>query len=170
MSILFIVGRKKAGKTTLVERLLSSLGDRGYKLGSIKHTSHNHEFDREGTDSFRHAKAGAETTLILSPHKVALFSESMKNRDFHQLLDFIFADCDLIIGEGFKGSPFPKIEVLGSAKDTVPTCGLQDNLIAVVGEGKTELSVPHFTADQVVEITNFVEEKFLKERTDKESR
>lgn len=170
MSILFIVGRKKAGKTTLIEGLLSGLRERGYKLGSIKHTSHNHEFDREGTDSFRHAKAGAETTLILSPRKVALFSESMKNRDFSQLLDFIFADCDLIIGEGFKESPFPKIEVMGSGKDAGPICGLQDNLVAVVSDKKTELSIPHFKMDQVVEIINFVEEKFLKRGADKEFR
>lgn len=169
MRIIFIVGRKKAGKTTLIEKLISGLKEKGYKLGSIKHTSHDHQFDREGTDSFRHAQAGAETTLILSPHKTALFSESMRNRDLDQLFNFLFEDCDLIIGEGFKESPFPKIEVLGTTETITPTCDLQDHLVAVVGEGKTELPVPHFTMDQVEEIIKFVEEKFLKGHTDRES-
>ncbi len=162
MKILFVVGRKKAGKTTLIEKLLSELKKRGYKLGSVKHTSHDHQFDREGTDSFRHAQAGAETTLILSPHKAALFSESMRNRDLSQLFNFLFEGCDLIIGEGFRESPFPKIEVLGSNLAHSPTCDLQDNLVAVVGERKTEVPVPHFKMDQVEDILQFVEEKFLK--------
>jgi molybdopterin-guanine dinucleotide biosynthesis protein B len=169
MRILFIVGRKKAGKTTLIEKLLSGLKEKGYKLGSIKHTSHDHQFDREGTDSFRHARAGAETTLILSPHKAALFSESMRKRDLDQLFDFLFKDCDLIIGEGFKGSPFPKIEVLGTDAAITPICGLQDKLVAVVGAGTTGLPVAHFKMDQLEEIIKFVEEKFLKEDADKES-
>lgn len=170
MKILFVVGRKKTGKTTLIEKLLSGLKEKGYKLGSVKHTSHDHQFDREGTDSFRHAQAGAETTLILSPHKVAIFSESMRDRDLDQLFNFLFEDCDLIIGEGFKSSPFPKIEVLGTDDTLSPTCNLQDNLVAVVGEVKTELPVPHFKMDQVQEIIRFVEEKFLEEDTEKESR
>ncbi len=169
MRILFIVGRKKTGKTTLIEKLLLRLKEKGYKLGSIKHTSHDHQFDREGTDSFRHAQAGAGTTLIISPRKVALFSESLGNRNLDQLLSFLFRDCDLIIGEGFKESKFPKIEVLGTDMDLSPSCSLQDNLVAIVGGGETELPIPHFKMDQVDEIIKFIEEKILKKAENEES-
>ena len=168
MKILFIVGRKKTGKTTLIERLLSGLKARGYRLGSIKHTSHDHQFDREGSDSYRHARAGAETTLLISPNTIACFSVSLRKRKLDQLLDFLFRDCDLIIGEGFRESPYPKIEVLGTGADCAPSCALQDNLIAVVGKRKTELPVPHFTMDQVEEIIDFVEKKFPDRDADKE--
>jgi molybdopterin-guanine dinucleotide biosynthesis protein B len=161
MKLLLIVGKKKAGKTALIEKLLSGLTSKGYKLGSIKHTTHDHQFDREGTDSFRHARAGAQTTLLMSPNKRVVFSDSLKNKDFDDLLGWLFDGCDLIIGEGFKESRFPKIEVLGDGTDGNPLCTPEDNLLAVVGEKKPGLPLLHFRKDQVDQIMKFVEERLL---------
>lgn len=169
MKILFIVGRKKTGKTTLIEKLLSGLKEQGYRLGSIKHTSHDHQFDREGSDSFRHAQAGAGTTLLISPNTIACFSRDLRKRKLDELCDYLFRDCNLVIGEGFKGSPYPKIEVLGEDAESVPTCSEQDNLIAIVGNKKTGLPVPHFSIDQVEEIIGFIRKKFLDKDTDRVS-
>jgi molybdopterin-guanine dinucleotide biosynthesis protein B len=161
--VLLIVGRKKSGKTTLIEKLISGLKSRGYRVGSLKHTAHGHVLDREGTDSFRHARAGAETTLIISPGRMAIFSESLENRDLADVLDFLFADCDLTIGEGFKRSGFPKIEILETGKYDSPISGPDDNLLAVVSEKDPGLTVPHFGIDQVDSIIEFIEARFLKE-------
>jgi molybdopterin-guanine dinucleotide biosynthesis protein B len=161
--ILVIVGRKKSGKTTLVEKLLAELKAKGYRLGSLKHTGHSHQFDREGTDSFRHARAGAESTLIVSPDNVVFFSASSENRDLDHLMSLLFSHCDLIIGEGFKRSKLPKIEVLDTRKHDSPICGPDDNLLAVVSEKDPGLGVPHFSGDQIHEIVEFVEARFLAE-------
>jgi molybdopterin-guanine dinucleotide biosynthesis protein B len=162
MRILVVVGKKKAGKTTLVENLIRGLKSKGYKIGSMKYTTQDHEFDTPGKDSFRHAQAGAESTLILSPQRIALFSRSLRDKNFEELLDFIFADCDLVIGEGFKNSSFPKIEVFDSKKHSGLLCSPEDNLIAVVGDIDPSLEVPYFPPTQLDSLIEFIEGHFLK--------
>jgi molybdopterin-guanine dinucleotide biosynthesis protein B len=162
MKVLLVVGKKKVGKTTLVERLIPGLKSKGYKIGSMKYTTQNHEFDTPGKDSFRHAQAGAESTLILSPQRIALFSRSLRDKNFEELLDFIFAECDLVIGEGFKNSSFPKIEVFDSKKHSGLLCSPDDNLMAVVGDIDPSLEVPYFPPNRIHSLIEFVEDHFLK--------
>jgi molybdopterin-guanine dinucleotide biosynthesis protein B len=162
MKILLVVGKKKAGKTTLIERLIARLKNKGYKIGSIKYTTQDHEFDTPGKDSFRHAQAGAESTLILSPTKIALFSRTLRRKSIDELLDFAFADYDLVIGEGFKNSSFPKLEVFDSKKHSGMLCSPEDNLIAVVGDTYPSLKVPYFSPIQIDSLIEFIEDHFLK--------
>ena len=162
MKILLVVGKKKTGKTTLVEKLIPALKDKGYRVGSIKYTTEDHEFDTPGKDSHRHTRAGAESTLILSPTKIALFSQSLRSRNLDHILDFVFSDCDLVIGEGFKDSPFPKIEVFDSQKHSGLLCSPEDNLIAVVGDVDSSREVPYFSPDQTGALIEFIEGLFLK--------
>ena len=157
MRILLVVGRKKRGKTTLVEKLLGEFKGRGYKVGSIKYTTGDHIFDIPGKDSFRHAQAGAESTLILSPSKIAFFSDHRPSENTEELLEFLFAGYDLIIGEGFKDSPFPKIEVMDCSRDKSPLCGPQDNLRAVMCDGPVDSPVRVFSSDQTQELADFAE-------------
>ena len=84
MKILLVVGKKKVGKTTLIENLITGLVARGRKIGSMKYTTQDHQFDTPGKDSFRHAQAGAESTLILSPTKIALFSRTLRKKKFEK--------------------------------------------------------------------------------------
>ena len=169
MKIVLVVGKKKTGKTTLMEKLIADLTLKGYRIGSMKYTTQDHEFDTPGKDSHRHAQAGAESTLILSPTQIALFSRTMRAKNLDQLLDFIFADCDLVIGEGFKNSPFPKIEVFDTRKHSGLLCLPEDNLIAVFGDIDPLGKVPYFSPDQIDSLVEFVENQFLKEGS-KESR
>jgi molybdopterin-guanine dinucleotide biosynthesis protein MobB len=164
MKILLIVGKKKTGKTTLVEKLIPILRSKGYRVGSIKYTTEDHEFDTPGKDSYRHTQAGAESTLILSPSRIALFSQSLRSRNLDQILSFVFSDCDVVIGEGFKDSPFPKIEVFDSHKHTGLLCSPEDNLIAVVGDVDPSGQVPHFSPDQTGALVEFLEDRFLSDR------
>jgi molybdopterin-guanine dinucleotide biosynthesis protein MobB len=162
MKILLVVGKKKAGKTTLIESLITGLRSRGRRIGSIKYTTQDHEFDTPGKDSFRHAQAGAESTLILSPSKIALFSRTLRTKKFEELLDFVFADCDLVIGEGFKNSAYPKIEVFDSGKHSGLLCSPEDGLIAVVGDVAPSFEVPYFPLNRINPLVEFVEDRFFK--------
>lgn len=160
MYILLVVGRKKRGKTSLVERLIPEFKKRGHKVGSIKHTTFDHQFDTPGKDSFRHTQAGAETTLILSPKSVALFSSDLRQKGPEELFKLFFKGYDLIIGEGFKSSPHPKVEVLDSTKDTEPLCGENDNLVALVCDKKIDSFVPVFSPDRIQALADFLEKEF----------
>ena len=159
MRILLVVGRKKRGKTTLVEKLISEFKNRGYRVGSIKYTTGDHVFDVPGKDSFRHAQAGAESTLILSPHKIAFFSNHLPTENTERLFRFLFEGYDLIIGEGFNDSPYPKIEVMDCSRDQVPLCTPQDNLIAIVCDRRINVSVPVFSMLQTSKLVDYLEKK-----------
>jgi molybdopterin-guanine dinucleotide biosynthesis protein B len=163
VKIVLVVGRKKRGKTTLVEKLIPEFTSRGYRVGSLKHTTSDHVFDVPGKDSFRHAQAGAESTLILSPHKIAFFSNRGQGRSAEKLLEFLFEGCDLIIGEGFKDSPYPKIEIMDGSRDQVPVCGPEDNLRAIVCDRKVDVSVPVFSMHHIRELADHVERHLLGE-------
>jgi molybdopterin-guanine dinucleotide biosynthesis protein B len=163
MKIVLVVGKKKTGKTTLMEKLIADLTLKGYRIGSMKYTTQDHEFDTPGKDSYRHAQAGAESTLILSPTKIALFSRTLRVKNLDQLLDFVFADCDLVIGEGFKNSPFPKIEVFDTQKHSGLLCLPEDNLIGVVGDFDPSLGVPYFSFNQIDLLVEFIENRFFKQ-------
>jgi len=67
-----IVGRKNAGKTTLVCDLIAALTQQGLRVATVKHTHHQHELDVPGKDSWRHREAGAAAVGILSPGMVAM--------------------------------------------------------------------------------------------------
>ncbi len=157
MKIFLVVGRKKRGKTTLVESLLPEFKTRGYKVGSIKYTTDDHVFDTPGKDSFRHTQAGAESTLILSPHKIAFFSNHRPGENTEKLLEFLFEGYDLIIGEGFKDSPYPKIEVMDPSRDQIPLCTSEDNLKAIVCDAEVNSSVPVFLMRQIKELADHME-------------
>ncbi|MFQ5576026.1 MAG: molybdopterin-guanine dinucleotide biosynthesis protein B [Anaerolineae bacterium] len=70
--VICVVGRSKAGKTTLLEKLIPRLKERGYRLATIKHHSHpGIEMDRPGKDTWRHARAGSDHVIIAAPDRVA---------------------------------------------------------------------------------------------------
>ena len=67
-----VVGRSKSGKTTLLEKLIRELKNRGYRIGTIKHHSHpGIEMDKPGKDTWRHARAGRDHVVIAAPDQVA---------------------------------------------------------------------------------------------------
>jgi molybdopterin-guanine dinucleotide biosynthesis protein B len=110
--ILSIVGRKDAGKTTLMVALASELVRRGHRVMTIKHGHHPAEVDRSGSDSWRHLHEGrAERVLLATPGLRVLFDRAPDEYDPVGLARRYLADADLVMAEGFKRAPIPKIEV-----------------------------------------------------------
>jgi molybdopterin-guanine dinucleotide biosynthesis protein B len=73
--VISIVGRSNCGKTTYLEKLISEMKRRGYKVGIIKHDVHGFEIDQPGKDTWRHAQAGADVVCISSPQKMAMIKQ-----------------------------------------------------------------------------------------------
>jgi molybdopterin-guanine dinucleotide biosynthesis protein MobB len=106
-----VVAYSNTGKTTLLEKLIPELGRRGYRTAVIKHDAHEFEIDREGKDSWRLTKAGAAVTVVASRTKAAI----MENR-FVPIEELIarIKDVDIILTEGYKHGPWPKIALCRS--------------------------------------------------------
>lgn len=112
MKVFGFCGYSGAGKTTLIEGLIPRFVQQGLKVSLIKHTHHGFDIDRRGKDSWRHREAGAHEVMLLSDQRWVLMHE-MRDTPPPQLPDMLkrLSPCDLVILEGFKTSPWDKIEV-----------------------------------------------------------
>ena len=110
--IISIIGRKNAGKTTLAVALSSELVRRGHRVMTIKHGHHPADADRPGSDTWRHFHEGkAERVLIASPDLRVLFERSADDYDPVGLARRYMDGADIVLTEGYKAAPLPKIEV-----------------------------------------------------------
>jgi molybdopterin-guanine dinucleotide biosynthesis protein B len=107
-----VVGRKHAGKTTLVVRLSSELTRRGHRVMILKHGSHTFNLDPAATDTYRHYHEGnAERVAMASPDKFALVMRWERELAPEEIAARYLADADLVLCEGFKASAIPKVEI-----------------------------------------------------------
>jgi len=110
--ILSIIGRKNAGKTTLTVALAAELARRGRRVMTIKHSHHPADVDRAGSDSYRHFHEGrAERVLIAAPDLRVLFERTPDQYDPVGLARRYLAEADIVLAEGYKRAPIPRIEV-----------------------------------------------------------
>lgn len=154
-----ITGWKNSGKTTLTERLVTELTHRGYRVSTVKHAHHAFEIDTPGTDSFRHRAAGASEVAIVSSTRWALMHELRGESE--PTLDAIIArlePCDIVLVEGFKAAPHPKIECRRTAsKERRPMLGTIPSIAAIAADHAVEeATVPVFDLDDVAAIATFI--------------
>ena len=98
------------GKTVLIEGLIKEIKNRGYTVATIKHDVHGFDIDKEGKDTWRHRKAGAEAVIISSKERMALIREVQEEIPLEELIKQV-EDFDFIIIEGYKKSKYRKLEV-----------------------------------------------------------
>lgn len=119
--IISIIGRKNAGKTTLTVALAGELARRGLRVMTMKHGHHMADVDRPGSDSWRHFHEGrAERVLIASPDLRVIFERSPDEYDPVHLARQYLDGADIVLAEGYKRAPIPKIEVFRPAVDPTP--------------------------------------------------
>lgn len=107
-----IVGRKHAGKTTLVVRLSAELTRRGHRVMTLKHGSHSFNLDPATTDTYRHYhEGGAERVAMASPDKFAFVQRWERELAPEEIAARFLGDADVVLCEGFKVSALPKIEI-----------------------------------------------------------
>lgn len=126
--IFAISGVKNSGKTTLISRILPILNDQGLKVATIKHDGHDFDADVHGTDTYRHFHAGAYGTVIFSDSKYMVVKEQTQ-MTVEQMIGW-FPEADLILLEGFKSCPYPKIELIRHGNSVNSICEGY-NLIAI---------------------------------------
>ena len=160
--IVSIVGKSHSGKTTLIEKIILELNDRGYKVATVKHDVHGFDIDIEGKDSWRHKKAGAHTTIISSPEKVAAIRDVEEDLSLDKLRGTFIRDVDIIISEGYKKDIHPKIEVYRKDAHEELLCSKEDFLIALAGDKEFNIGVPCININDVEGLVNIIEERFLR--------
>jgi molybdopterin-guanine dinucleotide biosynthesis protein B len=144
--VLSVVGRKNAGKTELTVALGGEFNRRGYRVMTVKH-SHGFSLDQPGKDSWRHRhEGGANRTVLASPTEFAVVGSWPRDEmPLGELVDRFLSDADIVLAEGFKASPEPKIEVFrgpgGKAPLVLTDPEMAARTIAVVTD-EAALSMP----------------------------
>lgn len=156
-----IVGNKNSGKTMLIERLLPELTARGRKVATIKHDAHDFEIDLPGKDTWRHRQAGSGTTIIASSSKVAMVRLVDRDEPLEGLLRLVDRSYDLVLIEGLRRSPLPKILVYLPELGLEPAQTLGETWAVVTSGGNLAIDAPHFLPDQVAELTDLIEQRLL---------
>ncbi|MBI3145502.1 MAG: molybdopterin-guanine dinucleotide biosynthesis protein B [Pseudogulbenkiania sp.] len=157
MHVIGFAGYSGSGKTTLIERLLPSLLARGLDVAVIKHTHHDVDWDVPGKDSWRHRQAGARQVLLAAGQRRLLVEELPGSND-HPLLEHVarLSPCDLVLAEGFKHAPVPKIEVINSALACPRLYPDDPQVLAVVSDAPIDTTLPQFHRDDIAGIVDFL--------------
>ncbi len=112
-----VSGVKNSGKTTMVERLVTALTARGYRVATIKHDAHSFDADVPGRDSHRHRTAGAYGTAVFDRDKWQVIKNGAQT--IEGLLAF-FPEADIVVLEGARQTDWPKIEIVRAGNSTAP--------------------------------------------------
>lgn len=158
-----IVGNKKSGKTALIEALAGEFIRRDYKVAALKTTSHDHDFDRPDTDTWRYRKAGCESAVLVSPGEFVCHASGITEPDRKSIYDILYKGIDLLVLEGMGEFEAPMIEIIGT--DGELRYAENSSLLAVVNDGASIPEIANFRSDETSKLAQFIIDKLDLKKT-----
>ncbi|MEP5727855.1 MAG: molybdopterin-guanine dinucleotide biosynthesis protein B [Sulfitobacter sp.] len=157
MRIYGVTGWKNAGKTGLMERLVTEITQRGITVSTVKHAHHSFDVDHPGKDSFRHRAAGASEVLLASRNRFALMHE-LRDETEPTLADLLarLSPVDLVLVEGYKRDKHPKVEAHRAVTGNPLIAPDDPSVRAVASDTPMILDRPVFDLDDTVAIADFI--------------
>lgn len=166
--ILGFVAASGTGKTSLLTKLIPLLKEQGLHIGVIKHSHHDFEIDQPGKDSYRLRHVGASPVMLVSRHRRAIISELSAEADVsleQQLAFFPQSGLDLILVEGFRHEPYPKIEICRPSLGKPLIYPNDSSIVAVASDQSLAIpaGLPCLNLNDPPAIARFIVETFLKD-------
>ena len=151
------VGFSNSGKTELICRLLPGFAARGLRVAVLKH-GHHQDLDREdlGKDTWRYRRAGAHTVALAAPGLLQVSYSFPGEPPLTQVLTTLAPEVDLILVEGYKTGPLPKVAVLGTETGKEVEVPNFPHLIALVSGRPVDSPLPVFQPHQLEELGNWL--------------
>lgn len=157
MKVFGFAGYSGSGKTTLIEKLIPFFTARGLRVSLIKQTHHDVDLDQPGKDSWRHRQAGCTEVMLASGRRWALMHELRDEPDPGlEALVARLAPCDLVLVEGFKADPIPKLEIHRQASGKPLLFPGDPHIVAVATDEPLATDLPQFDLNRVEDIATFV--------------
>ena len=161
-----LAGKSGTGKTTLLAGLIGVLRDRKYHTGVIKHAHHGFEIDYPGKDSYELRRAGASQVFIGSSNRWAFINELEGKEPLSfqdQLLKFSTHELDIILVEGYRPEPIPKIELFRSDLNNPFLFPDDENIIAVAADDThgQKINLPVLDLNNPGQIADFIIDRFI---------
>lgn len=162
MNVFGVVGWKNAGKTGLMERLVTEITGRGLRVSTIKHAHHTFDVDHAGKDSHRHRVAGASEVLLASRHRFALMHELREDEEpsLETLLGKL-APVDLVLVEGYKRDSHAKIEAFRAEPGNPLIANGDLTIKAIAADSAVDLDrpLPVFDLNDTKAVADFILEQ-----------
>lgn len=157
MKIFGFAGYSGSGKTTLIEKLIPLFVQQKLRVSLIKHAHHAFDVDQPGKDSFRHRHAGCTEVLVTSSRRWALMHE-LRGAAEPGLTEQIerLSPCDLLLVEGFKHEPIPKLEIFRAEVGESLLHPHDANIVAVASDAVVDTRLPHFDLNRPEAIAAFI--------------
>jgi molybdopterin-guanine dinucleotide biosynthesis protein B len=157
MRVFGVVGWKNAGKTGLMERLVTEITGRGFTVSTVKHAHHTFDVDHAGKDSYRHRVAGAQEVLLASRNRYALMHE-LRTEDEPTLTELLskLAPVDLVLIEGYKRDAHPKVEAFRAETNNPLIANDDPTICAVASDTPMDLDRPVFDLNDTVSVADFI--------------
>jgi len=157
MKVFGFAGYSGSGKTTLIEQLIPRFVSRGVRVSLIKHAHHTFDVDQPGKDSYRHRHAGAGEVLVTSSRRWVLMHELRGEPEpsFEEQMKHL-SPCDLVLIEGFKFAPIPKLEVWRAVTGEPLLHPNDPHIVAVASDAKVDTKVPLLDLNDGERIANFI--------------
>jgi molybdopterin-guanine dinucleotide biosynthesis protein B len=150
-------GWSGSGKTRFLSRLIPALARRGVSTAVVKSTRHPHAFDRPGKDTDVLRRAGARAAAIDGPEGMALFGPPAGGlRALVRLLPAV----DLVLAEGWKDAPVPRVEVHRRAVARAFLCARDRRVFAVVTDEPPPRPVPTFRPGEAEAVAALLCDRF----------
>ncbi|OOF60141.1 molybdopterin-guanine dinucleotide biosynthesis protein B [Rodentibacter myodis] len=160
--LLGITGYSGSGKTTLLEKLLPELISRGIRISVIKHSHHNTQVDKAGKDSWRMKEAGSAQVILACDDRWAMMTETLEPTSLNYLAQqFDPQLTDLVLVEGFKQEPIPKI-LLHRQEMPKPLPEIDENVLAIATNYSLETDRTLLDINHIPQIADFIEQFLLK--------
>src|ERR1700744_4740226 len=153
MKVIGLAGWSGAGKTTLLTRVIPHLRAQNLRVSVIKHAHHNFDVDKPGKDSWLHREAGAEEVLVSSGNRWALMHE-LRGAPEPLLPELLqkMARVDLVVIEGYKSEPLPKIEVHRAANGKPLLYPSNPDIVAIAADVAVETALPTAHLDDIAAV------------------
>ena len=150
-------GWSGSGKTTLIEQVIPRFVRAGLKVSLIKHAHHGFDVDQAGKDSYRHRAAGCGEVLVASGERWALMRE-LRGEPEPSLEQQIarMSPCDLLLIEGYKRYPMPKLEIFRKANGKPPLYPEDEHVVALATDTPMPTRLPQFDLGDYAGIAVFV--------------
>ena len=157
MKVFGFAGWSGSGKTTLIEQLIPRFVKRGLRVSLIKHAHHTFDVDQPGKDSYRHRHAGASEVLVTSSRRWVLMHElrGAQEPTFEEQVKRL-SPCDLLIVEGFKHAPIPKLEVWRAQTGEGLLHPQDRHIVAVASDEEVQTTLPLLDLNDDAAIADFI--------------
>ncbi|MGE5270222.1 MAG: molybdopterin-guanine dinucleotide biosynthesis protein B, partial [Thiohalocapsa sp.] len=159
MRIFGLAGWSGSGKTTLLTAIIPELSTRGVTVSTIKHAHHQFDIDQPGKDSWRHRQAGAREVMVASARRWALMHElrEMPEPTLEELAARM-SPVDLLLVEGWKRHPHPKLEVHRPALGKPLLYPEDPHVVAIASDAPLAAPIPLLPLDDPPAVARFIAE------------